>query len=142
MNQPKLIKGDKHSDQRGSLYVNNAFDASQIKRMYIIENANTSFIRGWQGHKIEQRWFSAIKGSFIIKLIEIDNWQSPSKDIQAESFILKSEQMDILYVPKGYVNSIRSLEIDARLLVMADSFLDETNDEYRYQADYFVGNGN
>ena len=117
--------------------MNNDFDATQIKRMYIIENANTSFIRAWQGHKIEQRWFSAIKGSFNIKLIKIDNWQSPPKDIKTESFILKSEQMDILHVPAGFVTSIHSLETDARLLVMADTFLGEMDDEYRYATDYF-----
>lgn len=139
MNQPKLIKGDKHTDHRGSLYVNNAFDASQIKRMYIIENANIAFIRAWQGHKIEQRWFSAINGSFNIQLIRIDNWENPSTDLQAESFILASDQMDILYVPQGYISSIQSIEKNARLLVMADSFFGEINDEYRYQADYFKG---
>ena len=45
---------------------NNNFDLSSIKRIYFIENKNTSILRRWQGHKIEQRWFSAVIGSFKI----------------------------------------------------------------------------
>ena len=134
---PKIIKGDCHSDFRGTLFYNNDFDASAIKRLYIIENQNTDFIRAWQGHKIEQRWFSAVQGSFKIKLIAIDNWQHPSKNLKAVEFILKSENLDILYVPKGFVSSIQSLEEGSKLLVMADYLLREVNDEYRFEADYF-----
>jgi len=66
---PKIITGNSHTDTRGTLYYNNDFDASEIKRVYVIENATTDIIRAWQGHKIEQRWFSAIKGSFKIGLM-------------------------------------------------------------------------
>jgi len=137
MNQPEIIKGDKHTDHRGSLYVNNAFDTSQIKRMYIIENANTASIRAWQGHRIEQRWFAAIAGTFKIQLIQIDDWEKPSKNLRAEPFILQSSHLNILSVPAGYVSSIQSLEEDSRLLVMADTFWKEMNDEFRYPAGYF-----
>ena len=54
---PKLIKGNRHEDARGTLIYNNDFEASAIKRIYVIENQNTDFIRAWQGHKIEQRWY-------------------------------------------------------------------------------------
>jgi hypothetical protein len=39
---------------------NNDFDFSEIKKMYTIENSSIEFIRVWQGHRIEQRWFSAL----------------------------------------------------------------------------------
>ena len=54
---PKIIKGENHNDSRGILFYNNDFDASAIKRLYVIDNQKTNFIRAWQGHKIEQRWF-------------------------------------------------------------------------------------
>ena len=63
---PAIIKGDRHTDLRGTLFYNNNFDLSAIKRMYVIENHSTNFVRAWQGHQIEQRWFSVIKGSFRI----------------------------------------------------------------------------
>lgn len=134
---PKLIKGDYHSDSRGRLFFNNDFDASAIKRIYIIENQNTDFIRAWQGHKIEQRWFSAVQGSFKIRLIAIDNFEYPSKDLKVFEYILKSEKLYILYIPKGFVSSIQSLEKGSKLLVLSDFLMGEVNDEYRFESDYF-----
>lgn len=133
----KIIKGDSHTDTRGTLFYNNDFDALQIKRVYVIENASTDIIRAWQGHKIEQRWFSAIKGSFKIQLIEIDNWEFPSKNLEKLTFIVNAEKLDVLHVPQGYVSSIQSLEEGSKLLVMADYMLGEIKDEYRYEKDYF-----
>lgn len=134
---PKLILGDFHTDFRGSLFYNNSFDTSVVKRIYVIENATNGIIRGWQGHKIEQRWFSAIAGSFIVKLVAIDNWQSPSKDLEIFTFEVCSEKLDVLHVPSGYVSSIQSKESGSKLLVMADYYLNEINDEFRLPIDYF-----
>ena len=67
---PTLILGGNYEDDRGILKYNNEFDISLVKRMYIIENVDTVFIRCWQGHKIEQRWFTAVVGKFKIDLIK------------------------------------------------------------------------
>ena len=88
---PEIIKGDSHKDPRGTLIYNNDFNASAIKRIYVIENKDTAFVRAWQGHQIEQRWFSAIKGSFKIELIAIDNWDTPSKKLERFEFVLDSK---------------------------------------------------
>lgn len=135
---PKIITGNSHTDTRGVLFYNNDFDASAIKRIYVIENNSTNFIRAWQGHKIDQRWFSAIKGSFKIHLIEIDHWDKPSKKLEKLTFTVNAEKLDVLHVPKGYVSSIQSLEEGSKLLVMADHLLGEVKDEYRYDVDYFI----
>lgn len=134
---PKLISGNRHSDQRGILLYNNNFDASLIKRIYIIENEKIEFIRGWQGHQIEQRWFSAVTGRFKIQLIKIDNWEKPSKDLGAFTYLIDSEELNVLHVPNGYISSIQSLELNSKLLVMADYLLGETKDEYRFDIKYF-----
>lgn len=135
--KPKLIIGNSHTDSRGSLYYNNDFDATAIKRIYSIENKSIDFVRAWQGHKIEQRWFTAIQGSFEIKLIAIDNWEKPSVNLQAETFVLDSNSMRVLHTPKGFVSSIQALKENSKLLVMANYHLGEINDEYRYALDYF-----
>lgn len=135
--EPKLINGNCHSDQRGILLYNNDFDASSIKRIYIIENESPQFIRGWQGHKIEERWFSVVSGKFKIQLIKIDNWDKPSLNLNILTYLIDSEKLNILHVPKGYVSSIQSLEVNSKLLVMADYLLGEIKDEYRYDIDYF-----
>jgi dTDP-4-dehydrorhamnose 3,5-epimerase-like enzyme len=134
---PKLIKGNCHSDYRGILFYNNDFDASAIKRIYIIENKTTDFVRGWQGHQIEQRWFSAVSGVFKIDLIEIDDWSNPSRDLKIYSFIIDSEKLNVLHVPSGYISSIQCLEPNSKLLVMADYLLDEIKDEFRFDINYF-----
>ena len=134
---PKIISGNSHTDTRGTLFYNNDFDASEIKRIYVIDNATTDINRGWQGHKIEQRWFSAINGSFKISLLKMDDWKNPFKNIEKHAFILSEAVLDILHIPQGYVSIIQSLEEGSKLLVMADYLLGEINDEYRYEKDYF-----
>lgn len=134
---PKIISGDNFTDNRGTLRFNNDFDASKIKRIYFIENENTSFIRAWQGHQIESRWFSVIKGTFKIQLIAIDNWENPSKNLNKITFIINENQFDVLEIPQGYVSSIQAIELNSKLLVMADYSFNEIKDEYRFSPDYF-----
>jgi dTDP-4-dehydrorhamnose 3,5-epimerase-like enzyme len=136
--KPTLIYGNCHQDQRGQLIYNNDFDASSIKRMYVIENYSIDFIRAWQGHKIEQRWFSAVQGRFKIQLIAIDNWEKPSETLPRLNYILDSATLDVLHIPGGYVSSIQALEQKSKLVVMSDYHLGEINDEFRYPANYFI----
>jgi dTDP-4-dehydrorhamnose 3,5-epimerase-like enzyme len=133
-----IIPGSCHSDTRGSLFYNNSFDATAIKRFYVIENRDVQFIRAWQGHRLEQRWFSAAAGRFEIRLIEVDDWDNPAKDLVAHTFILTDEKLDVLHVPAGYISSIQSLTDKAKLLVMADYLMGEIKDEYRFDPDYFA----
>lgn len=134
---PKIIKGNCYIDNRGILYYNNDFDASEVKRIYFIENTAIAFKRGWQGHKIEQRWFSAVQGSFKISVIAIDNWDAPSNNLVNEDFVLHALQMDVLHVPKGNVTCIQALEDNSRLMALSDYRIGEVNDEYRFDTNYF-----
>ena len=136
--KPTVIKGGSHSDNRGNLTYNNDFDMSSIKRMYFIQNSSTSFVRAWQGHVIERRWFSVVKGSFEIKLIKIDNWENPTKNLDIFSSILNDQNLDVLFVPAGYVNSIQALEENSKLIAMSDYLLEEVKDEYRFDSNYFT----
>ncbi len=135
---PKIITGNSHTDARGTLFYNNDFDASAVKRIYVIENATIEIIRAWQGHKIEQRWFSAINGSFKIGLIKIDNWESPAKNLEMLTFTINADTLEVLHVPQGYVSSIQAMEVGSKLLVMANYLLGEIKDEYRFDVDYFI----
>lgn len=134
---PKLIRGKSHEDERGILIYNNDFDAVHIKRIYVIENQNTDLVRAWQGHQIEQRWFSAVTGSFAIQLIAIDNWDRPNKKSERLEFVLESKKLDVLHIPAGYVSSIQSLAAGSKLLVMADYLIGENEDYYRFESGYF-----
>jgi hypothetical protein len=134
---PKIISGGCHKDSRGSLFFNNDFDASVITRIYVIENVNADQVRAWRGHQIEERWFSAIQGSFSIELIAIDQWDNPSKNLKRVRFNLQSGTLDVLHIPAGYVSSIQAEEEGSKLLVMANYSMGELDDEYRFEVGYF-----
>lgn len=137
MENPHIIKGKNHNDQRGELKYNNTFDANLIKRIYTISNTKANPIRGWQGHKLESRWFSCIKGNFKISLMAIDDWDKPIKNSLKQEFYITDETLDILYTPPGYVSCLEMLEEDSVLLIMSDYGLGEVIDEYRYDLEYF-----
>jgi dTDP-4-dehydrorhamnose 3,5-epimerase-like enzyme len=137
MQLPKIIKGNSFTDIRGTIYFNNSFDTSEIKRMYIIQNSSVNIIRGWQGHKVEQRWFSSLQGEFEIYLIEVDNWETPSRGLKSIKYNLSSDKMNVLHVPPGFISRIRSKEPASKLLAMSNYGIGEIKDEYRYEIDYF-----
>ena len=132
-----VIRGNVYQDNRGSLKYNNAFNLSEIKRMYLIENADTNLKRGWQGHKIEQRWFSAVAGKFEIKLLEINNWEKPAIDLKPNCFELNADRLDVLHIPKGYVSCIQAIEENSKLLIMSDYILGEIDDDFKFDLNYF-----
>lgn len=136
-NQLPITVGNRHNDERGIITFNNEFDASQIKRIYTIENHSLDFIRGWQGHKIEQRWFAAMKGEFEIWTIEIDDFDQPSKDLKISKYQLNDESLTYLHIPSGYITAIQAKKDGSKLLVLADYALGEIQDEYRFALDYF-----
>lgn len=133
----RLIRGGSHFDARGVITFCNDFDASQVKRIYTIENNSIDFIRGWQGHKVEQRWFACIERSFTINVIEIDDFDNPSKSVNPLTFNIEARTLDILHIPSGCITSIKSNMNTSKLLVMADYSVGEIDDEYRFEIDYF-----
>lgn len=137
-NNQLQITGSRYQDDRGIITYNNDFDASQIKRIYTIENHSTDFIRGWQGHKVEQRWFSCMKGSFEISVIVVDNFTNPSKDLIIQKYLLTDDVLTYLHIPSGCITAIQTKEEGSKLLVLADYGLGEINDEYRYSLEYFT----
>jgi len=134
---PRIIKGGFHTDERGEIRFNNEFNASDIKRIYIIENKEINFVRGWQGHKIERRWFATIQGCFEIKLICIDDWNSPNPFLEPHTFLLDEKCLDILFIPNGYISSIQGRKDNSKLLAMSDHIMGEVEDEYRFEKNYF-----
>ncbi|MGC4231868.1 MAG: WxcM-like domain-containing protein [Niabella sp.] len=137
---PFVIEGACYRDDRGELRYNNAFDASPVKRLYLIQNSESIPVRGWQGHRIEQRWFIAVAGAFEINTVKVDDWENPSKDLLAETFKIDQKTLNILYAPPGYITKIHSLEKGSVLLAMSDYLLGEIKDEYRFSPDYFTEN--
>lgn len=135
-----LLNGNFHRDERGIITFNNDFDPSEVKRIYTIENLSTDFVRGWQGHQIEQRWFACVAGEFEISVIKIDDFENPSKDLMILKYILQDKTLTFLHVPAGCVTAIQAKKDGSKLLVLADYGFGEIQDEYRFPLDYFKNN--
>ena len=133
--QPSLIAGGVHLDKRGELKFNNSFNMSQINYSSITFKKKLRS-RGWQGHKIEQRWFVAICGNFKIQLIFVDNWNTLLQ-VEKINFDLSSDALNVLHIPNGYLTSIQASSDNSILLAMSDYNLNEINDEHRFPENHF-----
>lgn len=135
----KSISGGLAVDHRGQIRFVNDFDMEQVKRFYLIRNVDTELIRGWRAHRIEQRWFYAVSGSFSVSIIQIDDWAEPSKNLPVQRHVLAAEKSEILHVPPGFGTAFRALSPDSELLVFADYGIDHAPmDDYTYATDYFT----
>ncbi|WP_407405147.1 sugar epimerase [Chryseobacterium sp.] len=133
------IQGGIAKDQRGQIRFVNDFDMSLVKRFYIIKNADIELIRGWRAHRIEQRWFYVLSGSFAVDIVEIDNWDKPSQELLVEKRILKADESQVIHFSKGYGTAFQALEENSELLVFVDFGIDNAPlDDYTYPLDYFI----
>ena len=136
----EILQGEIFQDHRGKIASLNNFDYSPVKRSYFITHPDISVIRGWNGHKLERKWFYCLKGEFTVALVQIDNWEKPSPDLKPEIFRLGDDDSRIICVPAGYANCIKAETADSILMVLSDKTMAEAaelNDSYRYDADYF-----
>ena len=132
----KIFKGKTSEDYRGRIFHVNNCDLSPVKRIYIVENKDISFERGWKGHKIENRWFFCSKGSVEIKVTEIENFST--KKYKVETFTLNENTLSILFVPKGFCTLIKQVKSGSRVVAMSDFFIGTSNDEdLRWSSNYF-----
>ncbi len=128
-----LIPGDTFTDARGTLRFANAFDMSEVVRFYEILPIDEGQIRAWQGHRFEKKWFHCLLGSFIINLVEIDNFENPSENLTPIRVELDSGKPNILAVPNGYATGIKASSPGSRLQVFSNFGLKESSeDDYRY----------
>ncbi len=138
MTEIKTIQGDVSKDQRGQIRFVNDFDMSEVKRFYIIKNKDTELIRGWRAHRVEQRWFYVLCGTFLVNLIKIDDWEKPDPHLAIQTEILRAEEMKVLHVPPGYGTTFKALNADSELLVYADYPITHAPfDNYSWSLNYF-----
>jgi dTDP-4-dehydrorhamnose 3,5-epimerase len=139
MGKPYIINGGIYSDNRGSLKYVNDFSLAKVKRFYSISMSPESEPRAWQGHKEENKYFYCVKGSFIINLVKIDNWENPNTNLDVLSFFLSENKSEILVIPGGYANGIKAKEQESRLLVFSEKTINESEiDEQKYESALWI----
>lgn len=113
-----IIKGDLHQDERGIVRFVNDFDMTKVKRMYCIE-PKLGVIRAWQGHKKETKWFYAAKGSFMVKTVNMVNFDK-------KEYPLNDGESNILEIQGGHYNGFEALEEGSMLMVFSDFGLEDS----------------
>ena len=119
-NFPQIIKGGIHKDHRGIIRFVNDFKFEDVVRFYIIRHPDTNTIRAWQGHRIEEKWFYPISGSFVVAWVKIDDFENPSEDLVPEYQIINPEKSELVYVPKGYANGLKALQPGSEILIFSN----------------------
>ena len=127
---PNLVVGDQHIDARGKISFINDFDMLAVRRMYMLTYDSPSTTRGWRAHRREQRWFTALNGSFRISTVEIDDWVKPSKALPMLTFNLEEAHLKVLHVPPGFGTFIEALEPNSKILVYGDYLIDQAANDY------------
>ena len=135
----ETIKGGIPKDHRGNIKFVNDFDMSLVKRFYIISNADTELVRGWRAHRIEQRWFYVLAGSFAMEFVEIEDWENTPTDSPVQSQVLNASDLSVLHMPTGYALAFKALAPNSQLLVYSDyGIKDAAKDDYVFPVDYFI----
>ncbi|MDQ1148127.1 dTDP-4-dehydrorhamnose 3,5-epimerase-like enzyme [Sphingobacterium zeae] len=138
----KTIQGGVARDYRGQIRFVNGFDMTLVKRFYIIKNNDIELIRGWRAHRIEQRWFYVLSGTFSLSLVKIDNWENADPNLPVDHHILNESDLKIVHVPAGYATAFRALQDGSELLVYADYPIEHAAvDDYSWETDYFINHG-
>jgi dTDP-4-dehydrorhamnose 3,5-epimerase-like enzyme len=131
----ELVKGGRHEDERGIITFFNQLSLEPVKRFYFIEHPDVSFIRAWQGHKKESKWVKIISGSFKVILVQPDNWETPSADLEFQEYILKENENQVLFIPGGYATGFQALEVSSKMMILSDfSTKESMEDDFRFDA--------
>jgi dTDP-4-dehydrorhamnose 3,5-epimerase-like enzyme len=132
---PRLIAGGCTTDDRGRVYFANEFDAAPCRRLYMVENFSAGTVRAWHAHRRERKWVTAVAGAALACCIEIDDWESPSRDAEIHRFVLDAANPAVLEIPAGYANGAMSLSPSTKLLYLSDATLDASlDDDIRFPA--------
>jgi len=119
-----LIDGNIHSDDRGGVRFVNNFDMKRVVRMYCIE-PELGVVRAWQGHKKETKWFFVAKGSFMVKVVDMNTRLF-------NQYVLTSLESQVLEIPGGNYNGFEALEEGSVLMVFSDFGLEKSKqDDFR-----------
>lgn len=131
--KPNILQGENYEDERGLITSLNKLTFNGIERVYFIKHPDESVIRGWHGHQFERKWFYVVQGEFRVATVRIDNWESPSTNLSADIFNLSDQRSEVLQVPAGYANCIKSQTKDGILMVLSDKTYPEClSDSWRY----------
>jgi dTDP-4-dehydrorhamnose 3,5-epimerase-like enzyme len=133
--KPVILSGGLAVDDRGEVGFVNDFRFKDVKRFYTVSNHRAGFIRAWHGHRKEAKYVTAVAGSAVVAAVKIDDWETPSRELPVERFVLSARKPAVLYIPSGYANGFMSLTDDLKLIFFSTSTLEESmGDDIRFDS--------
>jgi len=136
--EPELLRGGISVDDRGEVGFVNEFRFADVRRFYTVSNHSVGFVRAWHAHRHEAKYVLAVAGAALVCCVEIDDWESPSPDLEVERFVLSERSPAVLRVPEGYANGFMTLTPGAKLMFFSTSSLEDSlGDDIRYSAHYW-----
>jgi dTDP-4-dehydrorhamnose 3,5-epimerase-like enzyme len=132
---PELVRGGSAVDDRGALAFINDLNLADFRRLYIVTNHAAGFVRAWHGHRFERKAAFVVSGAAVVCAVEIDDWDSPSRDLQVHRFVLSERNPSALIIPAGFANGFMTLVPDTRIGFLSSSSLeDAAADDVRFPA--------
>ena len=139
MNKPFIIQGGIYSDQRGTLRFVNDFLMNDVVRFYIIRHNNEEFVRAWQAHKQERKYFYVMKGRFAVAYLKLNNFDNPDMSLKSEYTVLSEQESKVLAIPEEYANGLKALEPGSEIMVFSNLTVEESKkDDYRFPAKWWL----
>jgi dTDP-4-dehydrorhamnose 3,5-epimerase len=135
---PELLQGGLAVDDRGEVAFVNDFSFDHVKRFYTVANHRQGFVRAWHGHRHESKYVTAVSGAVIAACVEIDDWSSPSPELEVQRFVLSERSPSVLFIPAGYANGFMTLTPDAKVMFFSTGTLEwSADDDIRFPAHYW-----
>lgn len=134
---PIFFESNSSSDERGTVSFTNDLNLQKAIRTYKVENSQLKTVRAWHGHKVEEKWVNVEQGEFLVCVVKVDDFTSPSKDIEIQTYKM-SPKDGFLYIPPNFANGAMNLTEDNAIRYYSSSTLEESlNDDFRFESDYW-----
>ena len=134
---PVFFESNSSSDERGTVSFTNDLNLQKAVRTYKVENSQLKTVRAWHGHKVEEKWVNVEQGEFLVCVVKVDDFNSPSKDSEIQTYKI-SPKDGFLYIPPNFANGAMNLTEDNAIRYYSSSTLEESlNDDFRFESDYW-----
>jgi dTDP-4-dehydrorhamnose 3,5-epimerase len=116
----------------------NGFDFQGVDRFYWVKAGEANVLRGWVGHRPEQKWFTVVHGEVLIAIVQPDAWERPRQDLPVTRYPLSAAQPQVLRVPPGYATASANLKQDAVLMIFSSGKIEDAKTgDFRFSLDHW-----
>jgi len=134
---PIFFESNSSCDERGTVSFTNNLNLQKAVRTYKVENSQLKTVRAWHGHKVEEKWVNVEQGEFLVCVVKVDDFTSPSKNSEIQTYNM-SPKDGFLYIPPNFANGAMNLTEDNAIRYYSSSTLEESlNDDFRFESDYW-----